>query len=101
MDGSNMNENLIFKKDMDHARFSKIIKRLIWAIVIITVTCIIGFIINNIVWVKHYEKLISEYEYVSYDYEQDGGGVNIIGDRNGVVYDVTETTDQVYEEEEP
>ena len=39
------------------------------------------------------------YDYTSYDYQQDGQGVNIIGDRNGVDYGSAHE-DQIADKEE-
>lgn len=36
---------------------------------------------------------INQYDFSAISYEQDGEGINIIGDRNGVGFDVTEADD--------
>lgn len=37
---------------------------------------------------------INQYDFESYTYKQDGAGVNIIGDGNGVDFDVSESHDK-------
>lgn len=41
---------------------------------------------NNEMWIEMWK----EYDFESYEYQQDGEGVNIIGDGNGVDYNGTE-----------
>jgi hypothetical protein len=43
---------------------------------------------NNRAWIAYME----QYDFADYDYTQDGQGVNIIGDRNGVDFYEPETT---------
>lgn len=65
------------------ARSERHIKRL-WISLIIMITAYLVTIIGFL-W------YLSLYDYSSYDYEQDGSGVNIIGDKNGVDYNGTES----------
>lgn len=71
-----------FGKDLNVARLTLIIKRLIAVIVIEALLFVAGVITINAIWAK----LWSEYDTTSYDYQQDGSGVNIIGDKNEVDY---------------
>ncbi len=72
---------IVFEGEM--ARSERHIKRLWIAIIAL----IILTIITNVMWIWY----ISQYDFSSYDYEQDGDGVHIIGDSNGVDYNGTET----------
>lgn len=59
------------------------VRRLIIAIVILGVVALgeaVLLYMNNLSWL-HY---IEQYDFESYEYTQDGHGVNIIGDSNGV-----------------
>ena len=73
-----------FSKDLSDARYSKIIRRLVAAIVVIVIAFVLALLANNIAWMIHW----NQYEYVaediSYSYNQDGHGVNVIGDSNEV-----------------
>lgn len=66
------------------------IKRL-WIALIIAIIAILA---SNGAWLWY----INQYDFdaYSYEYEQDGSGLNIIGDRNGVRYNVA--TDESYAE---
>lgn len=64
------------------ARMDRQLKRL-WIALIVA---IIATVATNIAWLIY----ISQYDFESRDYSQDGTGVNIIGDRNGVNYNGTE-----------
>lgn len=67
---------IVFESEM--ARQERHIKRL-WIAVIIAVVSLV-FVVAGFVW------YLNQYDFVSYD--QDGQGVNIIGDENGVDYNV-------------
>jgi hypothetical protein len=58
------------------ARAERHIKRL-WIALIVAITTIFAC---NAIWIWY----INQYDFTSYEYQQDGHGVNIIGDRNGV-----------------
>lgn len=58
------------------ARNERHIKRL-WVALIVAITAIFAC---NAIWIWY----INQYDFTSYEYQQDGQGVNIIGDRNGV-----------------
>lgn len=62
------------------------IKRL-WIALIVALAVIA---ITNIGWLIY----IGQYDFESVDYSQDGQGVNIIGDKNGVSYHGAEVEDQ-------
>lgn len=66
------------------ARQERCIKRL-WIAVIVS---ILSLLISNVAWLWY----INQYDFESYSYEylQDGKGLNIIGDNNGV-YNGTES----------
>lgn len=69
------------------------IKRLIIALVI----SIILIFASNAIWL-HY---IQQYDFQSYEYSQDGEGVNVLGDGNGVNYNEPEASDPKTPTEEP
>lgn len=60
------------------ARAERTIKRLIFVVVL----CIVLIVATNGAWLWY----INQYDFMSYDYTytQDGRGINIIGDSNGV-----------------
>lgn len=60
------------------ARMERHIKRL-WIALIIA---IISIVLCNVSWLLY----INQYDFEDYEYTQDGTGVNIIGDSNGVGY---------------
>ena len=66
----------------EQARNERHIKRLIIALVI----TIILLFSSNAIWIWY----MSGFDIETYDYTQDGVGVNIIGNRNGVDYNVPE-----------
>ena len=63
-------------------RLERTIKRLVCALIL----TILLLFASNALWVWY----ISGCDIETYDYVQDGVGVNIIGSRNGVDYDVPE-----------
>jgi len=63
-----------FAHEAEVMRQEKHMKRL-WIALVISILCIL---ISNLVWIWY----INQYDFVSYD--QDGEGVNIIGDSNEV-----------------
>lgn len=74
---------LFFEGEM--ARAERHIKRLWIALIVVTIAfaaSVIGFF-----W------YLSQYDFSSYEYSQEGEGVNIVGDRNGVDYNGTESND--------
>lgn len=75
------------------ARAERIIKRLWIALIVAIVAivlCVGGFLLY-----------LNQYDFASYDYEQDGQGVNIIGDGNGVDYDIPALASENAHEEKP
>ena len=75
----NQNENIPYiVYEAETARSERHVKRL-WIALIITIILIFT---SNAIWVWY----ISQYDFENYDYSQDGEGVNIIGDENGVDY---------------
>ena len=60
------------------SRFERHIKRL-WIALIIAV---VSIVLCNVSWLIY----INQYDFEDYEYTQDGTGVNIIGDSNGVDY---------------
>lgn len=61
------------------ARQERHIKRLWIALLATVAACVL--IVGGFLW--H----LNQYDFESYEYQQDGQGVNIIGDGNGVDYD--------------
>jgi hypothetical protein len=72
---------IVFEGEM--ARSERHIKRL-WTALIVCLT-VIAINIVGFLW------YLSQYDYTTVDYEQDGTGVNIVGDSNGVDYNGTES----------
>lgn len=68
------------------ARMERHIKRL-WIALIIAV---VSIVLCNVSWLLY----INQYNFEDYEYTQDGTGVNIIGDSNGVDYYGTEADGQ-------
>ena len=67
------------------SRNERIVKRLIMALLI---SFALWFAtIGLFVW------YLNQYDFESYEYTQNGRGVNVIGDSNGVDYNVSETED--------
>lgn len=75
------------------ARHERTIKRLIIAL-IISIVLVFG---SNFMWL-HY---VQQYDFESYEYTQDGEGVNVLGDGNGVNYNEPEVSDPETPTEEP
>lgn len=68
---------IVFEAEM--ARQERHVRRLWIALLAAIVACVLivgGFLLY-----------LNQYDFASYDYQQDGQGVNIIGDGNGVDYD--------------
>lgn len=74
--------NSTFGHDLNVARLTRIIRWLVIGIVVLAFIFSTAVIVSNAIWAK----LWSEYDTTSYDYQQDGSGVNIIGDKNEVDY---------------
>ena len=67
---------ILFESEM--ARQERHIKRLVCALIIAILACVAitgGFLLY-----------LNQYDFESYEYQQDGEGVNIIGNLNGVDY---------------
>lgn len=73
------------------ARQERHIKRLWVALIVAIVACVA--ITGGFLW------YLNQYDFASYDYQQDGQGVNIIGDGNGVDYDVPTSASEDPQEE--
>ena len=61
------------------------IKRL-WKVILILLALLTAAIVSFVIAINRINdkwlNLISQYDFESYEYEQDGGGINIIGDDN-------------------
>ena len=68
------------------ARAERQIKRQSVAIIIIAATAIIAIFLTAFFIDKGWRDYFSECDIMNYDYSQDGEGVNIVGDSNGVGY---------------
>lgn len=75
---------IVFEGEM--ARAERFIKRLWIALVVAIASLAIAVI--AFMW------YLSMYDFTSYDYEQTGEGVNIVGDENGVDYNGSESEDK-------
>lgn len=67
---------IVFEGEM--ARQERHVRRL-WIALLTAITALV-LTVGIFVW------YLNQYDFTSYDYQQDGQGVNIIGDRNGVDY---------------
>ena len=67
------------------ARSERTIKRLLTSFIVVVILWFAT--IGMFIW------YINQYDFSAISYEQDGEGINIIGDRNGVGFDVTEDDD--------
>lgn len=74
------------------ARFERTIKRLIIGLIISV--CLM--FASNIAWILY----INSFDMVSYEYTQDGAGVNLVGDGVGVNYGTTVESNGTQEKEE-
>jgi hypothetical protein len=68
--------------ESEMTRSERNIKRL-WVALIIAVVFIV---VTNMAWLLY----INQYDFIGYEYSQDGEGVNIIGNENGVSYNGAE-----------
>lgn len=68
------------------ARAERYIKRL-WRALIVAIASL-AIAVIAFMW------YLSMYDFASYDYEQTGEGVNIVGDENGVDYNGSESEDK-------
>ena len=73
------------------ARADRIIKRKDITIIIISVAAIIALFLTAYLIDKGWRDYFSECDIVNYEYTQDGKGVNIVGDGNGVDYNGTDS----------
>ena len=76
------------------ARAERTSKRLTIGIIIISILSIIIVFATAYVIDKGWRDYFSECDISNYDLQQDGGGVNILGDSNGVDYNGTKSEDQ-------
>lgn len=76
------------------ARAERTIKRLTIGIILITILSILAIWGATYTIDKGWRDYFSECDISSYDYSQDGGGVNIVGNSNGVDYNGAESKDQ-------
>ena len=93
MDSKQRPENvpfIVFETELD--RLERHNKRL-WIALLSAIVSIV-LIVAGFLW------YLNQYDFASYDYEQDGQGVNIIGNRNGVDYDVPALQGENANEEE-
>lgn len=82
------------------ARSDRIIKRKDITIVIISVAAIIALFLTAYLIDKGWRDYFSECNIVNYEYAQDGEGVNIVGDSNGVDYNGATSKNQKNHTEE-
>ena len=95
MDCKNCKNKPVFKDDVDKARLTRTIRSvavLCGAIVLALIAALVAVVIStNNRWAATVERMnekwveyFNECEVYDYSYEQDGNGVNIIGNENGV-----------------
>lgn len=72
-----------FVHEACEARSERIIKRLVIALVL----SIILLFVSNLAWLNY----MDDFDFMSYEYTQDGEGVNVVGNSNGVEYYEPET----------
>jgi hypothetical protein len=80
---------IVFEGEM--ARQERHVRRL-WIALLAAITALV-LTVGIFVW------YLNQYDFTSYDYQQDGQGVNIIGDRNGVDYGPAHEDPIAYQEE--
>lgn len=68
------------------ARSERTIKRLTIGIIVVSILSIIIAFLTGYFIDKGWRDYFSECDILNYDYSQDGEGVNIVGDSNGVDY---------------
>lgn len=71
--------------ESSQVRHERTVKRLIIVIII----ALAMLFASNAIWLYAW----SQYDTISYDYQQDGEGINIIGNNNGVEQNGTEAED--------
>lgn len=67
---------IVYESSM--ARSERNIRRLLWTLLVV----VILLAATNLAWMYVW----NSYDYTGYTYSQDGAGINLIGDRNGVDY---------------
>lgn len=77
--------------ESEMTRSERHMKRL-WIALIVAVALLFA---SNMIWLR----VFSQYDFESYEYSQDGQGVNIIGDGNGVDYNGPESTSAPQDQE--
>lgn len=76
------------------ARSERTTKRLTIGIIVISIVSIIIVFATAYIIDKGWRDYFSECDISNYDLQQDGEGVNIVGDSNGVDYNGTKSEDQ-------
>ena len=76
------------------ARSERTIKRLTIGIIVVSILSIIIAFLTGYFIDKGWRDYFSECNITNYDLQQDGEGVNIVGDSNGVDYNGTKSEDQ-------
>ena len=76
------------------AKSERTIKRLTIGIIVISILSIIVIFLSNYFIDKGWRDYFSSCDIQNYEYEQDGKGVNIVGDQNGVDYNGAESENQ-------
>lgn len=92
MDNNDYIPRLVWERDQARSSHTiKVLSRLVILLSVALVAVVIAFLVH----LKHKDKewldFLAQYDFESYDYTQDGKGVNIIGDSNGVDYYGAET----------
>ena len=86
--------NLVYiTQEEQLVRQDSTIKRL-WIALVVAILMIAA---TNVAWLIY----ISQFDFESYDYDQDGEGINIIGDGNGASYNGSKIESQEKDVEEP
>lgn len=75
------------------ARHERTVKRLVIALIV----SIVMIFCSNLMWLH----FVQQYDFETYEYTQDGQGVNVVGDGNGVDYDESKTGNPETPTEEP
>lgn len=76
------------------ARSERTIKRLTIGIIVVSIFSIIIAFLTGYFIDKGWRDYFSECDITNYDLQQDGEGINIVGDSNGVDYNGTKSKDQ-------
>ena len=93
MDNNDNIPRLVWERDQIRASHTIRMLILLTIFLVVVIVVIVGaFLFHLREKDKEWLNFLEQYDFETYDYQQDGGGVNIIGDSNGVDYNGAETS---------